>query len=55
MPGELGAPVGETGEKVRGDGFSGLDFHGMEDVGCGLDEGVDFVPFFVAKEMEGRL
>ncbi len=55
LAGELGAPVVETGEEVGGDGFAGFDFHGLEGVWPGFDEGVDFVPFLVAEEMEGGL
>ena len=51
--GELGAPVIEAREKVGGDGFTGLDFDGLEGVGAGRDESVDFVAFLVAEEMKG--
>lgn len=52
MLGELGAPEIEAREKVGGDGFTRLDFDGLEGVGTGFDESVDFVAFLVAKEMK---
>lgn len=55
LPGELGAPVIEAGEEVRGDGFPGFDFDGLEGVGSGFDEGVDFVAFLVAEKVKRGL
>ena len=55
LAGELGAPVVEAGEEVGRDGLAGFDFHGVEGIRSGFDEGVDFVAFFVAEEMEGGL
>lgn len=55
LAGELGAPVVETGEKVRGDGFPGFDFDGLEGIGSGLDESVDFVAFLVAEKVKRGL
>ena len=55
LAGELGAPVVETGEKVRGDGFPGFDFDGLEGVGSGFNEGVDFVAFLVAEKVKRGL
>jgi hypothetical protein len=55
LAGELGAPVIEAGEKVRGDGFPGFDFDGLEGVGSGFDEGVDFVAFLVAEKVKRGL
>lgn len=52
---ELGTPVIETDEVVGGDGFSGLDFDGLEGVRRGLNQGVDLVPLFVSEEMKGWL
>jgi len=52
LAGEFAAPVIEAGEKVRGDGLAGFDFDGLEGIGGGFDEGVDFVAFLVAEEMK---
>ena len=53
LAGELGAPVVETGKEVGGNGLAGFDFHGVEGIRSGFDEGVDFVAFFVTEEVEG--
>ena len=53
--GELGAPVIEAGKEVGRDGLAGFDFHGVECIWSGFDEGVDFVAFLVTEEMEGGL
>ena len=55
LAGELGAPVVEAGKEVGRDGLAGFDFHGVEGIRSGFDEGVDFVAFFVSEEMEGGL
>ena len=55
LPGELGAPVIEAGKEVGCDGLAGFDFHGVEGIRSGFDEGVDFVAFLVTEEMEGGL
>ena len=55
LPGELGTPVIETAEEIGGDGFAGLDFDCLEGVRRGFDEGIDFVAFLVAEEVERGL
>ena len=55
LAGKLGSPVVEAGEEIRGDRFPGFDFDGMEGVGSGFDEDIDFMPFLVAEEVKRGL
>lgn len=41
--------------RIGGNGFTGFDFYRLKCVGTGFYQGVDFVAFLVAQEMEGWL